>query len=465
MHIIPRDGGPRNTLIDVRNPHDALWLDDGRIVFADNENGALFSVVPESRETEMLTSGVFGNPARLPNGTHFLVVNQGIGIGTIDTHSGEFALVGVSGNRGALTNPTYLSSGHLLYGDGTSLKAVQFDLDNLEAIGNAETVLSDLRIEALAFVSQYVVSESGTLIYIPDGDGRMGHLVSFRPGESDQLISTEPQRFGEMSLSPDATTLAIAIYTNNWNIWLYDLTSGAPPSRFTFAGLNYNPVWNATSDTLLYTSTTNQVSTLLKRPADMSSEASPVQIPGVANPGIKFRPAALSYDSASLFASLGSPPDIVLYSFTDSTKHTPVLASQYDTWAVSVSPTSGQIAFNSDESGKMEVFVQDYPTSERRAQVSSGGGMDPKWSADGRHIYYHNVREIFKVSTDDLFSRGRPVQELIHEGFYIDLGGVGWAVDSRTERFFMVRTTDEIFTAGSARVISNIEQLVESLFD
>ncbi len=117
------------------------------------------------------------------------------------------------------------------------------------------------------------------------------------------------------------------------------------------------------------------------------------------------------------------------------------------------SPNGSKIAYVSDESGRDEVYVRSYPDTGQRWMVSTSGGREPIWSADGTELFYRNGRQmlVVDVSQGETFESGAP--RVLFEGRYgIDATGLpDYDVSKDGQRFLMVTDTQPT----ELRVITN----------
>ena len=97
--------------------------------------------------------------------------------------------------------------------------------------------------------------------------------------------------------------------------------------------------------------------------------------------------------------SPASGDDLWLLPLTGDKKPVKFLASPADEMQGVFSPDGRFFAYTSNESGRVEVYVQTLPLSDRKWQVSTSGGYEPRWRGDGREIYYLSAdRKLMAVS-------------------------------------------------------------------
>ena len=117
-----------------------------------------------------------------------------------------------------------------------------------------------------------------------------------------------------------------------------------------------------------------------------------------------------------------------------------------------ISPDGGWIAYDSDASGRIEIYVQRFPMLGDRQVVSTNGGMQPLWSPDGRELFYRSVdgREVLAVPIDrrSIFASGTP--EVLFEGPYPASGR--YDLDPDGPRFVMVKE-DSVASGGATGLV------------
>ncbi|HXI19581.1 MAG TPA: hypothetical protein VNH46_00765, partial [Gemmatimonadales bacterium] len=287
----------------------------------------------------------------------------------------------------------YLSTGHLaIVRRDRLLLVVPFDLHSLRPRGTPVTVLDSISWEGPA--PYFAVSASGTAVMRVGTDAsRLGfNLVRVdQTGRETPLDSSWTFRVTQFAgnfgwaLSPDGTRLAIGVNTPEGDdIWVKPLPRG-PATRITFGpGPEFRPRW--TADGRFVTFVTPEG--LARKRADGTGRDS-LLVRGALDEGqvspdgrwVLFRNRASS-------AASGGRDIFAIRPGVDSAP-IPVLATPYDEMAIALSPDGHWMAYQSDESGRLEVFIRPFPnTSDQKVQVSSAGGTGPLWSRDGRELSY-----------------------------------------------------------------------------
>jgi len=208
-------------------------------------------------------------------------------------------------------------------------------------------------------------------------------------------------------LSPDGTRLTLtAVEAGNWDIWIYDLERGTD-SRFTFEStFDVSASWSATGDEILYsTADTRQ---LKIKPVDGSEEAKTV--------GEGLDPGWIPDGSGLIFQHFSDDTKSwnISYKLLDENEAVPLLATPANEISPRISPDGRYFLYVSDETGASEVFARPFPAGDGKWQVSSAGGTQPKWSRDGREIFYLERDTLLAVDVVDVepLALGRPVKAM-----------------------------------------------------
>jgi serine/threonine protein kinase/Tol biopolymer transport system component len=417
---VDASGGPVTTVCDAAEGRGGAWNRDGDILFA-NRYSPIFRVratggrpIEVTRLDAKRGDTTHRWPQFLPDGQHFLYLAAPLGM---ESESNTIFAASLDGKENreilpASSNVAY-ASGHLLYTREGTLVAQPFDPRRLRVRGEAFPVVEGVSYDYLYSRAVFSVSEDGILVYQAGGvaDTRLAWLD--RGGKTLGFVD-EPGFYSSPRLSPDGKRIAVAISEPNLskaNLWIYDVGRGTR-SRFTFASARETyPLWSPDGVWLVYGSNARGPFGLYRKRSDgTGSEELLLQTQN------NIVPSSLSPDGKLLaFDAFGGPhqmkTDISILPLTGDRKPYPFLQTPANEGDAQFSPDGKWIAYVSDESGRPEVYVTGFPRSEGKWQVSSAGGQQPRWSRDGKELFYLEGRSnvmVVDVKTEGGLQAGQP---------------------------------------------------------
>jgi len=398
LRRIPAEGGDPITLCDLPlgTYIGGSWIPDGtRIVFS---SGAQLFEVParggapkllfELEESEKAST--FARPHFLPfsAGTYGLVYNSGVvsdpRLGLLDLETGERRELG-PGSR-----PAYSASGHLVYqsslvDEKRGLWVLPFSLETLTATGEAFPIVEGGGLPSVA--------RDGTLVYLDRVGSVEGQLV-WRDRSGKRLGPIGRPQAGSIAfpaLSPDGSRVAAQDNSSgDLNIWVHE-TERAAATRLTFAaGLEAHATWSPSGTEITFTSDRRGSHDIFSKPAAGTGEATLL----VGGPLDDDYPDWSPDGNYLVYEVSGDPKnkgDIrYLKRKTDGGgfEEAVFLSTPHQEGAAKFSPDGRYLAYSSDESGRFEVYVRLFPEGAGKWQVSTNEGTQPRWSRDGKELFY-----------------------------------------------------------------------------
>jgi Tol biopolymer transport system component len=225
------------------------------------------------------------------------------------------------------------------------------------------------------------VSDQGTVVYRPEGVSPLKLTWFDRSGRRIGTVG-EPGPYTQVALSPRGRRAAVVrIDADQSDIWDIDVATGIS-SRLTMAPtVDTDPAWSPDERSLAFSS-----SRLGRSAAFVKDLVSGREEPLVALDEPVFVDEWTPDGRSVIVRTSGQ----AVYSVAVSGDSTPrmLVDTPYTEDEVHVSPDGRWVAFNTDESGRWEVYVAAFPAFTSKRQVSSGGGVEPQWRADGRVIFY-----------------------------------------------------------------------------
>ena len=386
-------GAPPQTLADAPRGSDASWSAGGGILYDGRADDPIMRVPaaggvpkPEVAAGPDRDGLEVGWPEFLPDGRHFLYVTyERDGKDTLMVRaldSGEEQPLLETGSRAQ-----YAAPGHLLYVREETLVAQPFDADALEVTGEGVPLAEGLGTDAVG-LAHFSASASGVLSYRA-GDTRSRQLLWVdRSGLEGDAIG-EGAEYGDLWPSPDGKRLVFDMpegQSGALDLWIRDISRGVT-SRFTFdPGDDQAPVWSPDGRTIVFTSDRQGPGDLYRKSASGAGEEELL----LATDELKWACDWSADGRFLVFLSRGAETlwDIWALPMDGEGEAFPVVTTRFREWAATLSPDGGYIAYSSTESGRREVYVQEFPEPRSKWQVSTDGGVSPFWRQDGREIYY-----------------------------------------------------------------------------
>jgi Tol biopolymer transport system component len=420
LRVAPVGGGPARTIASVPGGFTGgVWAAEG-IVFTGFDVLALYQVpatggavqkvdlaLPPDVDRNVVTSALPGGETILSS------VRRG---GRFDAALLSLADGSVQVIQENAFQPVYSPSGHILFQQGEGpLMALPFDAGRRTATGPAFPVLTDIAARASFRARTFDVAADGTLVLLAPDARNTGTLL-WVDGSGTREVITRVERTIDMPrLSHDGTRLAFRTPAPTCDIWIHDFARGST-TRLTTDGDNHGIVWSADDEHIA----TFRVGVAAGRPIWLRSDGS--------GPGDDLYPddipngflADLSHDG--LHVLLSGQREGLSWGLSTidvaARRIRPVLDTRFDARAARLSPDGTLVAYVSNESGHDEVYVQPFPSFDRRVQVSAGGGTEPVWSRDSRSVYFRRGGALLgaRVQAGDRLAAERPIP--VFEGTY-----------------------------------------------
>ena len=458
LRKLPISGGTPVTICDLSNLRGATWGPDDTIVFATRDSSLLR--VPASGGsptpiTRAERTWVHRYPTFLPDGRHVLFTEYDsthLGYEADADETRNVAVVDIqTGSRKVVMRSAwygrYASTGHLLFIRDDVVYVAPFDSKRLEVTGTETPLLSDVGTYRPAATAFFAVSADGTVAYVPAIPEPDRDLVWIDRKGVVQPISNKRPIGAVAYVSPEGLRI---VAQSKWgkprDLWLYDLVRDSW-TRLTFEADNFVCSWSPDGTQILFVSNRTPPYNLYIMPANRTASATQIthQTDGVVRASWSGRTVAFDTQVA------GTGFDIWTMNIDDAKGARPFLNSRFDEYRPALSPDSHWIAYISEESGRDEVYVQPYPGPGPKWPISSDGAVGiPKWSKDGRTLYYRNGDKLLEVDiqTTPTFKAAKP-----RVLFEIPFASFDVAPDGR---FLLVRDTEKPQPPREIRVVQGL---------
>jgi eukaryotic-like serine/threonine-protein kinase len=369
----------------------ATWSRNGVILFAD---GDVVQRVSDAGGTPVpatvLANGEsqHSRPWFLPDDEHFVYLARmptrtELKVGSLSNRETK--------SLGPFDSNAEYAAGHLLSLRGAALTAQPFDMKTLELSGDPRVLADQVAIYAPTRRGVFSASAAGVLAYSQavnavsqlDWVDRKGNHVS---------TSADPGVFINMDLSPDDGRVAVSQAKvqpggqTSVDIWVVGLDKATRSTPLTFeADRDFDPSWSPDGSYIAYHSVSyGGGSVLYRQRVDGSDQREPL------DRGVLIRSPDWTPKGDELVYTKGDEKggDLWRVPLTGDRKPIVFLQTAYDESSPSVSPDGRWIAYQSDKSGRSEVYVRPFPTGGNEDLISQRGGRAPRWSKDGRELFF-----------------------------------------------------------------------------
>jgi serine/threonine-protein kinase len=392
---VPVSGGPRTEVTKLTGFHKgSAWCADG-VLCAPSASTGLYRVSTSGGGLEALTRLDASKnevshrwPEILPGGRQVLCTIKKSGIATFD--EAEIAVYSLDTktwktiHRGGYY-ARYARSGHLLYIRDGALMAAPFDLTRLDVVGPAARVVAGVMCEPGSGAAQYALSSTGTLVYVPGGPyERPWEFFWLHKDGTETPVGSPLRPVVHFRLSRDGTRIAQVISGATDSAFVFDIGRGML-TRATFDGNVNNLSWTHDGKSLVYVSDLDGGG-IFQSPVDGSG--TPVKLLG--SPDSISRVEICGGSKPALIYVKGNmgARDIWQVSLDTGAAETPLVKTPFDESDGLVSPDGRWLAYESNETGRREIYVSPYPPGGGRWQVSKDGGFAPIWSPDSSRLYF-----------------------------------------------------------------------------
>jgi Tol biopolymer transport system component len=463
-------GGPATNIADAQDARGGAWGRDGSIVFAPGVTGTLVRVSASGGPATPLPLPRAGSherdslrfPSFLPDSDRFFYTieaqtreGEGVYVGSLNGDPPVRILPDLSITR-FVPSPASHSMGYILFGRQTTLMAQAFDAANLKTAGEAFPIADEVGVLSgnRGFVD-FTVSTNGVLIYSAGSDPNQEREIVWldRGGKRGKSVLKQ-KGITDFALSPDKTKLLYSLASQYvaGDLWLRDVARGVS-QRFTFGPFSaYTPVWSPDSTTAAFTAFPED--RLYARRVDSAKE----EVWKVS--ATNTYASSWSADSKLLaFSQSGVTTKDDLWLLPLEGERKPKLFKQtpYNERSGQISPDGRWMAYSSDSSGRLEIYIEPMAPGGAQRQVSVDGGFSSHWRADGRELYFlsdHRMMAVDVKPGPDL-TFGAP-QELFREpAMVVDDRGSTYQPSSDGSQFLVLLPVGGAPSAPPLTVVTN----------
>jgi Tol biopolymer transport system component len=391
------------------NARGGSWNANNDIIFSVSDDRRLFRVRAEGgAPTPVVSSNRAESdsdtyPQFLPDGRHFVflrrkgidLTQQGLYVGSLDSPEVRFIL-------NTRWNGAF-SAGYLLYlaANSSALLAQRFDLERLELTGSLHRLVDRIGVSGPGLTdsrAQFSVSATTGILAYHDSIVSEVQMTWVDQTGKPLGVLGPPGLYANPVLSPDGTRLLI----DRWDpqraeahVWIFDVTRGSGVPLRTGNGSDVGGAWSADGEQIAFVGAFESTVGLYRK--NLKTDA----IERLADLQQVAFPTAWSPDDRLVLTQVTGELDLVTLDVKDR-KTTGVASGPGAQVQGQVSPNGKWLAFASGEAGQQQVYVSSLLRSGPKVPVSTAGGADPKWSADGRQLYFVAAGRLHTATVSDV---------------------------------------------------------------
>jgi serine/threonine-protein kinase len=463
------NGGTVVTLADAPTPRGGVWLPDGAILFAPEYASGLWKVADTGGVPELVVGldseryeRTFRFPHATPDGELALFT-----VGSLDSPNNyEDAVIDVysfdTGQRRTVIERAnmarFASRDLIVFARSGDLYSVKFDPDHLRTVGEEAPVIEDVGGDPSSGAGYFSVAANGNIAWVAGAVTAADALLTLvdETGTAERL-PLAPRGFFQPRFSPDGEKLAFTVgegYSGvSGDVWVYSLaTQGL--SRLTFSGNELYPLWAPDGRRIAYLGYASNGAIFAT-----AADGSGTEERWTPDDSTALFPESFSPDGNTLaFTRIGARSDIYLVTKGEDPRLFEEGAS-----CPAISPDGRWIAYASPGAGMASVYVRPME-GEGKWQVSPGLGAYPRWSADGRRLFFINIgtpnRPLMAVDVQpgESFSAGPPelVIDNLGSAFVTSTApAMNWDVSPSGDQFVFVEFERRAQAAGQVEVALN----------
>ena len=389
------------TIANAPVPAGASWNDAGVLLHPVVPDSPLFVTHPDDHTmtpATVLTAGQTGHrgPQFLPDGRRFLffavgdAAVRGIYTGTLGTTAARRL-------KEADSPAVFVAPDHVLYISGDKLFAQRLDLESMTLAGAPAVIAEGVAFDRASGLPAVSASRTQVIAYRRGSPGGLRQLAWFdRHGGLRARLGTPLARGpAYSSLSPDEHRVAIqATSDGNTDIWILDTERGTPLRLSREPQADIAPLWSPDGTRIAYASQHAGVFDLVERSLDGEAPRPLLESP------LAKQVTDWSRDGRYLLfrtITLNGRPDMDIWAMATGpdrsqapamTAPIAVVQTPFEERDGQFSPDARWLAYQSNESGQAEVYVQRFPSGANRIRISVSGGAQVRWRADGRELFY-----------------------------------------------------------------------------
>jgi Tol biopolymer transport system component len=471
---IPIDGGAPVALADMASsPGYPAWLSDNTIIYvqtdtldfqtiqaqAKGDSTQLQSILEQAsaqRKSEIMRISANGgtpesifktkpgttlsSPTMLPGGKLILYIGPGTGSnkGT-NTIIAQSIKSGESRELFAGSTPRYLPAGQIVFMSGNTLYSIGFDPEKLVTKGKPVPMIEN--------VNRYAISDSGMLVHIPYSPSLRTFVWVDRQGREEE-ISIPPDDYAYPRISPDGTRVAFGFFNSSSDIQIWNFMRNSMTRITSRMGWDLVPLLTPDGKKILFSSDRDGYPGIYESIYSRAADGAGKDEKLFSTPSNAIFPISFSHDGKNVVTMTidGNPQSsnawhTKLLSMEGKRTLKPLLQEEAVYATPQISPDGRWIAYVSGRSNQNEICVSPFPNVDSgKWQISSGGGDEPRWSRDGRELFFRNkdAMMVSVIETGPAFTAGIP--HTLFRGTYYSGYGQQWDISLDGKHFLMLKS-------------------------
>jgi serine/threonine-protein kinase len=390
-------GGSAATIAEIGNLQGASWGADDRIVYSSGNR--LWRVSAAGGKPELLAEPDSGAgvayrwPDLLPGGRAVVftrVADQPV-LATLSLSDRKITELGQPG-----MSPRYVDGGFLAFvqSDGT-LFGARFDPRRLRLNNAPEPIAEGIRLGP-ASVGKLAVSKTGAIAYLVGVTAAQREVVILDRAGRGEPLPLRPERYGNPRFSPDGRRIAVAVIQPGpaltSDIWTWDIARGTM-SRLTFDSSSGFPEWSPDGRRIHFTRRLGQGRTgMLWVASDGSGISDTLLVRTSFGFGGRLTPDGRHFVfqefEGAVSGGASSNSNVWIAPVDTPEAARPLLQNRFNEGNPAISPDGQWLAYQSNESGASEIYVRRLYGRGGRVQVSTSGGINPRWSRNPLELIY-----------------------------------------------------------------------------
>jgi serine/threonine-protein kinase len=423
---VPLAGGAPVSICDSCPGFGFSWGSDDTVRYhsapPDDGNSRVLMAVPaqggrphEFARPDNGSGEAFRSPILLPGRrTVLFSIYKGVAstLGTLDLRTGTVTRFDQPGFC-----PQWVDDGFVTLGnqDGT-LIALPFDPEKARPTGPPVTIARDVS-QPDAYSTRAAVSAGGAIVYPQSGGGAPRRLMLVSRSGQATPLTPDPRGYANPRFSPDGRRVAVYIadpVISNHDVWVLDVGQRVW-SRLTTNGISDKPIWTPDGRRVVYSSNDD----LWWIAADGGSRPESLLV----SAGGHYAGSVTPDGRTGVFQEVGSASSgIRALTFDSAPAARTILPAAFDESALALSPDGHWLAYQSDQTGQMEVYVRSYPEPGARVPVSLRGGSEPVWAHNGRELFYRSGDSLMVASVTLSPAFAVTGRRLLFTGSYLNGG-------------------------------------------